>query len=177
MNTLLQTLHVLAAVLLVGPLVYAPLNARRGIAERDARRLRSAVRQTALFGLGSAVVGLLGALTLVTSDRYDFATPWVVISVTLYVIALALVFLLALPALRTATRLVRQGVLDTGPGTAPAADAETAAAAATLTATAGELRAKEQLDATTDRVTLAGVLILLAFAAIVVLMVVRPFQA
>lgn len=170
METFLVTLHVLAAVLVIGPLVLAPFLARRAIVTRNAGTMRGAVRQTVLFGLGSLITAGLGVAALTQSRRYDFGTPWIVASMTLYVIALALVYVFAVPALRQAAHLVEEGVV-----TRPETENPDQESQATLTATAADLRAKERLDGLSGRIGVAGLLLLLVFAAIVVLMTAKPF--
>ncbi|NUR70606.1 MAG: DUF2269 family protein [Hamadaea sp.] len=162
--TFLKALHVLTAVMLVGPLMSAPFIGRRAIQRRSADGVRMAANQTRLFGAGTLLTALLGVATLLASDgKYEFRTPWVIISMTLYVVALALVFFYAVPALLKAARMVSEGVIDAQPE------------ASALTATADDLRLKEHLDAITGRVAGAGLLVLLVFAVITLLMVIRPF--
>lgn len=170
MQILLVTAHVLAAVLVIGPLVWAPFAARRAIARRDAGTLRAARTHMTVFGLGSLVTAGLGVLALLRSTAYDFGTPWVVVSMTLYVVALVLVYAYAIPALGKATQLVQEGV-----PAGPEPPGEEQAAGTTLTATAADLRAKERLDAISARIGGTGLLVLLAFAAIVVMMTAKPF--
>ncbi|MCP2326633.1 putative membrane protein [Hamadaea flava] len=164
MMTFLKALHVLSAVMLVGPLMSAPFIGRRAIQRRSADGVRMAATQTRAFGAGTVLTAVLGILTVLGSDgKYEFATPWVIISMTLYVVALGLVFFYAVPALHKAARMVSEGVIDTQP--------EVSA----LTATTDDLRLKERLDAITGRVAGAGFLVLLVFAVITLLMVIRPF--
>ncbi|HEX2357108.1 MAG TPA: DUF2269 family protein [Micromonosporaceae bacterium] len=110
MQTFLNATHVLAAVLLIGPLVAAPFAGRRAIGRRSADGVRNAANQMTFFGVGSLVVAGLGVVALLASDDYDLGTPWVVISITLYAIALGLVYGYAVPALRRAARMVADGV-------------------------------------------------------------------
>jgi hypothetical protein len=170
METLLVTAHVLAAVLAIGPLVWAPFAARRAIVRRDAGGVRAARGQLTVFGLGSLVTAGLGVLALTRSTAFGFGTPWVVVSMTLYVIALALVYAYAIPALRRAGHLVQEGV-----PARPEAEGEEGEAGTTLTATAAHLRAKERLDAISARIGGAGLLVLFVFAVIVVMMTAKPF--
>ena len=109
MQTFLNAIHVLAAVLLIGPLVAAPFAGRRAIGRRSADGVRNAANQMTFFGVGSLVVAGLGVVALLASDDYDLGTPWVVISITLYAIALGLVYGYAVPALRRAGRMVADG--------------------------------------------------------------------
>jgi len=161
--TFLKALHVLSAVMLVGPLMSAPFIGRRAIRRRSADGVRMAATQTRAYGAGTVLTALLGVLTLLASDsRYQFRTPWVIISMTLYVVALGLVFFYAVPALHKAARMVEEGVIERPDGQP-------------LTASSDDLLVKERLDAITARVAGAGFLVLLVFAAITLLMVVRPF--
>jgi len=161
--TFLKALHVLSAVMLVGPLMSAPFIGRRAIRRRSADGVRMAATQTRAYGAGTVLTALLGVLTLLASDsRYQFRTPWVIISMTLYVVALGLVFFYAVPALHKAARMVEEGVIERPDGQP-------------LTASSDDLLVKERLDAITARVAGAGFLVLLVFAAITLLMVIRPF--
>ncbi|WP_245601643.1 DUF2269 family protein [Hamadaea tsunoensis] len=162
--TFVKALHVLSAVMLIGPLMSAPFVGRRAIARRSADGVRAAANQMSFYGLGSILTALLGVLTVSASGgKVKFGDPWVIISSTLYVVALGLVFFYAVPALRKAANMVAEGVLEATPDTAA------------LTATGGDLQLKERLDAITGRVYGAGIVVLLAFALITLLMTIRPF--
>ncbi len=114
MFTLLKTLHVLFAVLLVGPLTMIPMTALRSIRRRDGAAVAGAARQTMIYGLGSLLVFVLGfGIVGVKSERFSMGDPWITISMTLYVIALVLVLALVLPGLRGASKLIEAGVQDT----------------------------------------------------------------
>jgi uncharacterized membrane protein len=171
----LVTLHVLAAVLLIGPFALAAFWGRRAIRRRDVDDTRDAARIMARFGIGSLVVALLGFGALSTSDRYTFRSPWVIISITLYVVAMGLATGYTVPALRKAAKMIDEGVLVPPPAVAaPPAD-EPEAAPLTLSATADDLALKERLDNVAGRVTGSGALVLLALVVITILMVTRPF--
>jgi uncharacterized membrane protein len=169
MQTFLQLLHVLAAVLVTGPLALVPFGGLRGIRRRDADEVRAAATRTAWFGVGSLAVALFGAAAAAQSDRYSFRTPWVVISITLYVIAVILVFVWALPSLRKAAGMVDVGVLDQPARTPPDEDDPM------VTTSGPALATKGQLDAITGRVGAAAGVNLLLIVLITTLMVVRPF--
>jgi hypothetical protein len=124
----------------------------------------------AFFGGGSLLVAGLGVVALLASDRYDFGTPWVIISGTLYAIALGLIYFYAIPALRRAARMVEDGVVG-----GAAEDGRGDEEPAPPTPTAEDLRAKERLDAISGRIGGAGALVLLVIAAITLLMSARPF--
>jgi uncharacterized membrane protein len=169
MQTFLQMLHVLAAVFVVGPLALVPFEGLRGIRRRDADEVGRAATWTIVLGIGSVVVFLFGVVVTATSPRYTFRTTWVVISMTLYVVALVLIFAWAVPALRKAARMVGVGVLDQPAGTAPEQPDPV------VTASGPQLATKGELDTIVGRVAAAGGVNLLLFMLITALMVVRPF--
>ena len=169
MTTFLDALHVLSAVLLVGPLMVAPFIGRRAIQRRSADGVRTAANQVNVFGLGSILTALLGLATMSSSDRYALRDPWIIVSATtLYVVALGIIFVYLAPALRKAARMVEAGVLARPESDDPERPVS-------LTATATDLKAKEELDGLTGRVYGAGGLVLFDFALITLLMTIRPF--
>jgi uncharacterized membrane protein len=88
-HTLLSILHVLSVVITVGPAMFMPWLGERALRDRDGDRVHQAGRRCMAFNALTAVAALFGALTTVTSDRYSFADPWLIIAATLYVIAVA----------------------------------------------------------------------------------------
>lgn len=162
----MDVLHVLSAVLLVGPLMAAPFVGRQAIRRRSPDVTRIAAKHTYIYGFGSMLTAGLGVLLVTMSDGLTLSTPWIVISITLYAVALGLVFFYAVPALRKAARIVEQGVMSQ-----PEAD-EDQDDPTQYTASAADFQTKEQLDSITGRVGLAGLLVLLVFAIITILMTV-----
>jgi uncharacterized membrane protein len=168
----LVTLHVLAAVLLIGPFALAPFLGNRAIRRHDADDTRDAARFLARFAMGSLIVAVLGIGALSLSGRYSFRTPWVIISLTLYVIAMGVATGYTLPAIRRAAGMIEQGVLERPPA-ATEGDGETPPP--TLAATATDLATKERLDNLAGRVAGSGALVFVMIALITILMVTRPF--
>ena len=123
MYTLLLTLHVLSAVLLIGPFVFAGFTGHRAIRGHDAVATRGAAQLMTRFALGSLAVAALGMGALGLSHRYSFRTPWVIISLTLYVIAMGIATGYTVPALRGAANMIEQGILGQPPNVPAAADA------------------------------------------------------
>ena len=173
MSTLLNALHVLAAVLVVGPLVAAPFAARAAITRRSAYGVRVCGNVLAAFGAGSVLVAGLGAATVLTGDEWDLTTPWVLIASTLYVVALGLIWVYAVPALRRAAHLLAaaaelapavQPEPADGPDPAEPAGPDPEPAAVT----------PERVYLISARVAGAGWLLLITFAAITILMTTRP---
>ncbi|MGI8434918.1 MAG: DUF2269 family protein [Nocardioidaceae bacterium] len=105
METILNVLHVLGAVFLVGPMAVLPMSAMRAIRTGDRSQVATLARSTNVFSLASLVVVVLGFGLLGMSDpKYDLSitTPWVLISLIAYLVALALNLLVVVPALRHA---------------------------------------------------------------------------
>lgn len=194
MSTFLNALHVLLAVLVIGPLVTAPLVGRRAIARREPRVVRLAANQAALFGAGSVVVALVGVGTVLSGDRWTMTTPWVLISATLVVVALGLTWGYLVPALRRAAAITAAPAPtgDTAPGPVggaepgpdrrpegdggPERDAGPPPPAGPRAGSEREEARRRRLDRIAARITGAGWLLVVTYAAIVVLMTVRPFS-
>jgi uncharacterized membrane protein len=104
-HTLLDVLHVVTAVFLVGPMAILPMSAMRSVRAADGAAVLTTARSTMIFSLASLLVVLFGFGVLGMSDEkygLSVATPWVLISIILYAIALALNVLAVVPALRSA---------------------------------------------------------------------------
>lgn len=103
MNFLL-VLHIAAAIFLIGPLTFAtsvsPRLIRQG--EEGATTLKLMHRTTQFYGLGTLLVGVLG-LALVRG-KISFNQFWVSASLTLFVVAMVLVFAIIERDQRTALR-------------------------------------------------------------------------
>lgn len=200
MYTFVLTLHVLAAVLIIGPFALAAFSGHRAIRRDDPDDTRDAARFMARFGAGSLLVALLGVGALAGSDRYTFRTPWVIISLTLYVVAMGVATGYTVPAMRKAAALIeasagRQaapvaaeppapmaGEGDTDDDEAPepagfsaANAADVTAGNATADAAAANAATRERLNGIAGRVIGSGALVLVLVALITILMVTRPF--
>jgi uncharacterized membrane protein len=92
-ETFVTVLHVAAAIVLIGPLVVVTMASPRAINAGDAGLavLRWLHRTTRVYGLLSIVVFLLG-LWLVPVAKVGWGEFWLSSSMTLYVVALALLF-------------------------------------------------------------------------------------
>jgi uncharacterized membrane protein len=173
---LLLTLHVVAAVLLVGPFVLAAFWANWAIRRRDAEAVRLAGRFMAWASAGTLLVAVLGAAALSRSSRFSFGTPWVLISSTLYIVTLGVATGYAVPAVRHAAQLVQRSVL-VGAGDDSGAGGAEPDLATGVADPAVDPVVKERLDNVAGRVAGAGMLVLILIVVIVVLMVTRPFGA
>lgn len=88
MHTLLEVLHVLSVVVLVGPAMLAPWLGERALRARDGDAVHAAGRRAMAFNALTLLAAVFGALVVSTGDRYSFGDPWLIIASTLYVIAL-----------------------------------------------------------------------------------------
>ncbi len=113
MNTFLTTLHVVAAVFIVGPMAILPQTALRAIRAKQGGTVRVLARSTMIFSLISLVVAVLGFGALATADKKDhlsITTPWVLISLIAYLLAFALSMVAVVPALRSASEHLQNPV-------------------------------------------------------------------
>ena len=179
MTKFVLTLHVLAAVFLIGPMAIAPMMGMRAIRRHDARGVHEAGRTTTLYTLLSLVVAGLGlVLIAVGNGRWSFGDAWITISMTLYVIALLLGIGVVAPGLTAAARLLDSSttVPATPLSTATATDAtETLEPAGTDTATI-DVEHRRKIDAAYGRVAASSGIVALLLIIIVIFMVVRPFR-
>lgn len=168
----LVTLHVLTAVLLIGPFALAPFMAHRAIRRHEAGTTHAAARILAVFSTASLIVAAFGFGALSMSNKFSFRTPWVIISITLYVIAMGIATGYTMPSMRRAAGVIEQGVLERPPVAAEGGDES---APPTLAATATDLATKERLDNLAGRVVASGTVVFVLIVIITILMITRPF--
>jgi uncharacterized membrane protein len=109
MHTLLLTLHVVAAVFLIGPLVAAANQASRALSAADVGTLRSVSRTVTTYGWASLAVGVLGAPLAQRRYGQTFGEAWLLVSLILFVLASAIVIGLLAPLLRRAVGTAQSG--------------------------------------------------------------------
>jgi uncharacterized membrane protein len=105
MKTALDVLHVVTAVFLVGPMAILPMTGLRAARAGDAAQVGRLAKSTFVISLLSLLVVIFGFGLLGMSDpkyHLSITTPWILISLIAYVIALLLSLLVVVPALRTA---------------------------------------------------------------------------
>lgn len=105
MYTFMNVLHVVAAVFLIGPMVMLPMGAMKSVRMGDGAAVLGAAKSTMIFSLASILVALFGFGVLGLAPKswnLSVSTPWVLISLILYVVALALSLVAVVPALRSA---------------------------------------------------------------------------
>jgi uncharacterized membrane protein len=179
MTKFVMVLHVLAAVFLIGPMAIAPMIGMRAIRKHDARGVHEAARTTTLYTLLSLVVAGLGlVLTAVGSKYWSFGDVWIVVSLTLYVIALLLGIGVVSPGLTAAARLLDASTSVPATPLSPptvtdATVAEAPEPAGTDTATI-DVEARRKVDAAYGRVAASSGIVALLLIIVVVLMVWHP---
>ena len=112
MDTLLNVLHVVTAVFLVGPMAILPMTAMRAVRAGEWSMVATLARSTRVFSLLSLLVAVLGFGVVGTADeRFDLSvtTPWVRTSIVLYLVALALSLALVVPSMTTAAARLEEG--------------------------------------------------------------------
>lgn len=112
METLFNTLHVVAAVFIVGPMAILPMTGLRAIRAGHADQVTSLAKSVKIFSLLSLVVVFFGFALLGVSkpkDHLSIATPWIWISLVAWVAAVLITLFLVVPALRGAGENLRAG--------------------------------------------------------------------
>lgn len=112
METLFAVLHVVSAVFIVGPMAILPMTAMRAIRAGDARQVETLAKSTNLLSLLSLLVALFGFGLMGMADpklHLSITTPWILSSIVLYVVALAVTLFLVVPTMRRAAEALREG--------------------------------------------------------------------
>ncbi|MGI8646978.1 MAG: DUF2269 family protein [Mycobacteriales bacterium] len=181
MHTFWLVLHVLAAVMLTGPLLLAPMAGLRALRERDESGLKNAGRTTMQFALLSLITFGLGLIVVANSKHTGFSTPWVTISGTLFLIALALALFISVPALNKSARMIeadteqeRKEQAEVAEPTARQLDAEELRKITDARVIAHGA-AREQLQDQRGRIAAASGTSAVLLIVVTVLMVTQPF--
>jgi uncharacterized membrane protein len=117
MDTVLTALHVVAAVFVIGPMAILPMTALRAVRAGNGPVVALLSTSTRVFTLASLLVALLGFAALgsvAKTDHVSVGTGWVLTSIVLYVLALALSLFVVVPSLQKAAAALTTG----GPGSA-----------------------------------------------------------
>ncbi len=105
MKTVLDVLHVLTAVFLVGPMAVLPMTGMRLIRSGATGQVGAIAKSTNVFSLASLLVVIFGFGVMgMSEEKYDLSisTPWILISLIAYLVALGINLGLVVPALRQA---------------------------------------------------------------------------
>lgn len=103
MDTLFAVLHVVTAVFIIGPMAILPMTAMRAARARNGAQVLALAKATSTFTLLSLVVFAFGFALLGVSDpkdHFSFASGWIVGSIVLYVLALAINLIVTVPAMK-----------------------------------------------------------------------------
>jgi hypothetical protein len=109
MFKVMLTLHLIAAVFAIGPLVHAATTASRGLRQGDAAAVATSSRMTRIYAYASVLVVIFGfGLMSSKSPRThqtvaDFGDVWIWLSLLLWLVAAALALFVVAPALDKAT--------------------------------------------------------------------------
>ncbi len=101
MQTVMNVLHVVSAVFLIGPMAILPMTAMRSLRAGQHTQVASLAKTTQIFTLLSLLVVVFG-FGLQGMYSIPLTTPWILYSIIAYVVALALNLFLVVPAMRKA---------------------------------------------------------------------------
>jgi uncharacterized membrane protein len=112
MDTVLNVLHVVTAVFLVGPMAILPMTALRAVRAAEGSMVATLTASTRVFSLASLLVAVLGFGVVGTADDefgLSVTTSWVLTSIILYLVALALSLALVVPSMSKAAAALEAG--------------------------------------------------------------------
>jgi uncharacterized membrane protein len=102
MRTVLLVLHVVLAIFLIGPLVFAANQAAGALRRGDTAVLTLLARLVTVYGYASVLVALVGFGLVREKWGNQFSDGWLITSIVLWLAATALVVRLLGPMLRRA---------------------------------------------------------------------------
>jgi hypothetical protein len=111
MLKLLLAAHLVLAVFAIGPLVHAATTAGRGIRRGDGTATAASSRMLRIYAYVSVLVVLVG-MALMSQKRQgqklaDIGDTWIWLSISLWVVAVAIVLALIVPTLDQATKRIQ----------------------------------------------------------------------
>jgi len=167
MLKLMLLLHLLTAIFAIGPLAHAVTTASRGLRRSDPVALQASSRTAKVYAAASVLVVIFG-MGLMSQKRRgkelgNIGDTWIWLSLLLWVVSLAITFLVITPSLDKAAEALSGG----DPDERRPSSAEERSGGARI-----EVRAT--VSSYTARVAASGGIVGLIFAVIVVLMVYRP---
>ncbi|MGY1707870.1 DUF2269 family protein [Geodermatophilus sp. SYSU D00697] len=108
MGTVLNVLHVVAAVFLIGPMALLPHTALRAVRAGDVPSVELLTRSTRVFTWASLAVALFG-FGVSGVEGIPLSRTWLWLSIVLYLVALVVSLVLVVPALSRASAGLRRG--------------------------------------------------------------------
>lgn len=169
-------LHVAFVIFTIGPVTLAIMSTPRYIRRRDVAIVRYLSRITFVFMLGS--LGVLIAGMALASMLHKEGKPWIIVSATLFLVAVVLLALIvrdqrkAIKALEEAA--VPAGLAEAGPSAPAAGDAEDGQPPATTAQpalTAGEAAGAHLASVERGRIAMIGGIVSLIWLVVLVLMI------
>jgi len=108
---LITSLHVIAAVFLIGPLVFAASASPRALRSgaESLGTLKFLAKTTQVYGYASLLVVVLGMANVRRSNGITFSQTWVWLSLVLTVVAIGIFVLLVAPAQKAAATDITEG--------------------------------------------------------------------
>ena len=106
---IMSILHVVGAVFIVGPMAILPMSAMRAVRAGNAGQVAMLAKSTNLFSWLSLLVVVFGFGAMSMADEefnLSITTPWILWSIILYVVALALSVFLVVPTMRKAAEAI-----------------------------------------------------------------------
>lgn len=111
MGEIINILHVVGAVFIVGPMAILPMTAMRSVRAGNAGQVATLAKSTYLFSLLSVLVVIFGfgALSMAKpEDNVSFGSTWILLSIIFYVVAIAISLFVVVPALRSAAEALEE---------------------------------------------------------------------
>jgi uncharacterized membrane protein len=105
METLLDVLHVVSAVFIVGPMAILPMTGMRALRAGERGQVATLAKSTYVFSLLSLLVVFFGFGALGSSDKQahlSITTSWILSAFIVYLVALVLSLFVVVPAMRQA---------------------------------------------------------------------------
>jgi hypothetical protein len=169
-DRLVLWLHIAFAIFTIGPVTVATMSTPRYIRKRNLVIVRYLYRTTRIFAVIS--LGVLIAGGVLASQLHDFSKPWLTASLTLFVVAIALLVLImrdqhrAIAALEEAEETAAEAAEAAGP---PAAEADERPESAPLPGGPAEEEPQAHLER--GRIASLGGVVSVIWLVILVLMV------
>lgn len=115
MFKVMTTLHLLAVIFLIGPLVHAVTTAIRGLRTNDAAAATVSARTTTIYAYSSILAVLFGFALMSATSPYTgktvagFGETWIWLSTLLWLIGVVIALTVTAPALKHAATSISEG--------------------------------------------------------------------
>lgn len=176
-DRLVLWLHIASAIFTIGPLALAISSTPRYIRRRDVGILRYLCRITLIFTAASLLVLVFGIV--LGNINHAFSTPWLTVSMTLFVVAIVLLVLIVRDQRKAIRALAEASATTAGPAADPGAALADDEAGQAEPSGPGQLavavaEAAHVASVERGRIAALGGVVNLLWLVILVLMVWRP---